>query len=113
MRSNRARTAARHLYEAAEHAVLSLPGLTPPGPDRVAALAEAAAVEIVDYLLFVDEAPLPGPIRGDSGFAAAFEAQGPRDRRGRSLGGEFFLAEPALVEEAWEKGNRAAKEFSK
>jgi hypothetical protein len=43
------------------------------------------AREFVDYLLFVDEAPLRGPIRGASGFAEAFPAQGPRDRKGRSL----------------------------
>jgi hypothetical protein len=51
-------------------------------PARVAA---DDAVEFVDYLLFVDEAPLPGRIRGTSGFAERFRAQGPRDRRGRSL----------------------------
>jgi hypothetical protein len=46
---------------------------------------ESAAAELVDYLLFVDEAPLPGPIAGTSGFAKLFESQGPRDSRGRSL----------------------------
>jgi hypothetical protein len=46
----------------------------------------AAAVEaLVDYLLFVDEAPLPGPISGPSGFAERFSAAGPRDSKGRSL----------------------------
>lgn len=30
--------------------------------------------------------------------------------RGRSLGGEFFLADPDLIEEAWHKGNLVAKE---
>jgi hypothetical protein len=44
----------------------------------------AGVEELVDYLLFVDEAPLPGPISGN-GFAATFSAQGPRDRNGRSL----------------------------
>ena len=46
---------------------------------------EEAAEELVDYLLFVDEAPLPGPIAGTSAFAATFAARGPRDRKGRSL----------------------------
>lgn len=32
---------------------------------------------------------------------------------GRSLGGEFFLAEPDLIEEAWRKGNLAAREYKK
>jgi len=46
---------------------------------------DAAAREVVDYMLFVDEAPLPGRIRGSSGFAEQFAATGPRDRQGRSL----------------------------
>ncbi len=46
---------------------------------------EQAAAELVDYLLFVDEATLPGPITGSSQFAQVFAAKGPRDTRGRSL----------------------------
>jgi hypothetical protein len=46
---------------------------------------DQAAAELVDYLLFVDEATLPGPITGTSRFAEVFTAQGPRDSRGRSL----------------------------
>jgi len=53
-------------------------------PDAARSLA-AAAVEFVDYLLFVDEARLPAPVKGASGFAERFSALGPRDRRGRSL----------------------------
>jgi hypothetical protein len=41
--------------------------------------------ELVDYLLFIDEAPLPSRIEGTSGFAEKFAAEGPDDRRGRSL----------------------------
>jgi hypothetical protein len=44
----------------------------------------AVASEVVDYMLFVDEAPLDG-IRGTSGFAERFGAQGPHDGKGRSL----------------------------
>jgi hypothetical protein len=40
--------------------------------------------ELVDYLLFVDEEPLPGPVR-TSPFARSFASRGPRDSRGRSL----------------------------
>jgi hypothetical protein len=40
--------------------------------------------EVVDYMLFVDEAPLDG-IQGTSGFAERFRALGPRDGKGRSL----------------------------
>jgi len=41
--------------------------------------------EIVDYLLFADEAPLAGVVKGSSGFAETFAAAGPFDRQGRSL----------------------------
>ena len=44
----------------------------------------STASELVDYLLFVDEAPI-GRVRGTSGFAARFASRGPRDRQGRSL----------------------------
>jgi hypothetical protein len=40
--------------------------------------------EVVDYMLFVDEAPLDG-VRGTAGFAERFSARGPRDAKGRSL----------------------------
>jgi hypothetical protein len=46
---------------------------------------EQTAAELVDYLLFVDEAPMPGPITGPSGFAKVFAEQGPHDKKGRSL----------------------------
>jgi hypothetical protein len=46
---------------------------------------EEATNDLVDYLLFVDEAPIPGQVAGTSGFAAAFMAAGRRDRKGRSL----------------------------
>lgn len=42
------------------------------------------AREVVDYLLFVDEAPLPAKV-AKSAFGAKFESQGPRDSKGRSL----------------------------
>jgi hypothetical protein len=44
-----------------------------------------AVNELVDYLLFIDEEPLPAAIKGTSGFAELFSAQGPSDNRGRSL----------------------------
>jgi hypothetical protein len=46
---------------------------------------QQAVNDLVDYLLFVDEAPLPRKLEGASGFAARFAAQGPADRQGRSL----------------------------
>jgi hypothetical protein len=45
----------------------------------------SACEELVEYLFFCDEATLTDPIVGTSRFAAEFAAQGPRDRRGRSL----------------------------
>ena len=46
---------------------------------------DQAAREVVDYMLFVDEAPLPAPVRGATTFASRFSALGPRDKNGRSL----------------------------
>lgn len=46
---------------------------------------ERSAEATLRYLLFTNEVPLPGPIRGSSTFAADFAALGPRDRHGRSL----------------------------
>ena len=44
-----------------------------------------AAEELVDYLLFVDEAPLPTGIKGSSRFTERFSSGGPHDSQGRSL----------------------------
>ena len=52
---------------------------------RVAQMMRGIATEVVDYLLFVDEAPLPEPVQGSSTFAGRFSSAGPRDTRGRSL----------------------------
>jgi hypothetical protein len=51
---------------------------------QVARLGEAA-VDLVDYMLFVYEAPLTSAVRGTSGFAEKFQTSGPVDSRGRSL----------------------------
>jgi hypothetical protein len=40
---------------------------------------------LLEYMLFTDEAPLAGPIRGSTTFAADYERQGRRSRRGLSL----------------------------
>lgn len=64
------------------------PALHPGQPVQAAlveTLMEGVAKEVVDYMLFVDEAPLPEGIRSGSGFAARMSASGPRDRQGRSL----------------------------
>ena len=41
--------------------------------------------ELVDYMLFVDEAPIAAKMTGTSGFAEEFSRRGPRDAKGRSL----------------------------
>ncbi len=46
---------------------------------------DRAVQEVVDYMLFVDEAQLPARIIGTSGFTEYFSSLGPRDSRGRSL----------------------------
>ncbi len=46
---------------------------------------DSAVEQLVEYMLFVDETKLDGPIKGTSGFAEAFQKVGPRDRKGRSL----------------------------
>jgi len=46
---------------------------------------EAAIDDMVGYMLFVDEAPLHGPVKGVSTFTTTFPERGPRDKQGRSL----------------------------
>lgn len=55
-----------------------------PSTDASARVAEAAR-DLVDYLLFVDEAPLPAPVKSGAGFTEMFAKAGPRDKQGRSL----------------------------
>jgi hypothetical protein len=43
---------------------------------RAGNAVEAYARELVDYLLFADEPPLPGPVQGASGFAEQFASRG-------------------------------------
>jgi hypothetical protein len=40
---------------------------------------------LLEYMLFRNEAPLHGPVRGSSDFAKQFQAAGPRAPDGRSL----------------------------
>ena len=50
-------------------------------PEKLAGMA----AEIAGYMLFVDEARIPSPVRGVSGFQEKFAAQDPFDSKGRSL----------------------------
>jgi len=58
---------------------------TPEQQASISAVMTGVASEVVDYLLFVDEARLTERVRGASGFAERFSTSGPRDRKGRSL----------------------------
>jgi hypothetical protein len=64
---------------------VSSDGLPPESIRTTSRSLEICARELVDYMLFVDEAPWPGPARGTSSFAKEFSALGPFDHRGRSL----------------------------
>jgi hypothetical protein len=50
-------------------------------PEKLAGMAN----EIVDYMLFLEEARLNSPVQGTLGFEEKFAAQGPFDKKGRSL----------------------------
>ncbi len=47
-------------------------------------IAEAADT-LADYMLYVDEAAIPSPIEGSSGYTEKFVTMGPKDPKGRSL----------------------------
>ncbi len=64
---------------------------TSPGSSLTPRVQDAVN-EMVDYMLFVDEARLPSKVVGSSGFAEQFTARGPRDEKGRSLR-DFDLSE--------------------
>jgi hypothetical protein len=49
------------------------------------AALDRAVDQIVEYMLFVDEAPLRESVKGISTFTTTFPQRGPRDSRGRSL----------------------------
>ena len=55
------------------------------GPDSDSVSVAATVRDLVDYMLFVDEAPITDRIHSTSGFAEQFSTRGPFDRRGRSL----------------------------
>ena len=46
---------------------------------------DRAIEQTVEYMLFVDEAPLRDPVKGVSTFTTTFSQRGPRDKHGRSL----------------------------
>jgi hypothetical protein len=47
--------------------------------------SDAGLDDLVAYMTFASEVPLPGPVSGNSGFTAEFAKRGPFDSKGRSL----------------------------
>ena len=47
--------------------------------------SDAGLDDLVAYMTFTSEVPLPGPVSGNSGFTADFAKRGPFDGKGRSL----------------------------
>lgn len=47
--------------------------------------SDAGLDDLAAYMTFANEVPLPGPVSGNSGFAADFAKRGPFDGKGRSL----------------------------
>lgn len=75
-------------HEAAREALLAA-AIAPPEqrgqPTPVTPRLRGAVETLVRGMLFVNEAPLEGPVKGTTTFAADFMAHGPRDAQGRSL----------------------------
>jgi hypothetical protein len=63
----------------------SLENATHKKNDEIDRQLRDATAEFVDYLLFIDEAPIRNKIGGTSGFAEKFAVLGPVDTSGRSL----------------------------
>jgi hypothetical protein len=53
--------------------------------NELQAIIAQAAKEVVDFMLFVNEAPLTSEVKGSIVFADEFSKRGPIDSRGRSL----------------------------
>ncbi|MCC6492518.1 MAG: hypothetical protein IT424_05810 [Pirellulales bacterium] len=70
-------------YQAELNRALGQPADAP--LDSTARRIQSAADDVVDALLFVEEAEIHDPIAGTSGFAEAFGNLGPKDASGRSF----------------------------
>jgi hypothetical protein len=57
----------------------------PASRSLVESMVRGVAEEVVDYMLFIDEPPLPDAVSGSSGFTQRMSQNQPRDRQGRSL----------------------------
>ncbi len=113
-------------HEAAKEAVggqamllrIEAGGIPTPEIQSVAQVRIDGAVErLVRAMMFSREAPLPGTVRGTSGFTEEFEARGPFDAEGRSLRAfdleRRLLAYPMsflVYSEAFERLPRLVKE---
>jgi hypothetical protein len=57
----------------------------PPELQTTAKDIDESIEELVTYMTFADEMPLPSPVTGTSTFARTFAGKGPTDAKGRSL----------------------------
>jgi hypothetical protein len=71
--------------EAARNKAAGKDAVTTPLSNTARQQYETPAEELVRNLLFANEAPLDGPVKGTSGYAEEVAARGPRDSHGRSL----------------------------
>jgi hypothetical protein len=71
--------------ENAENAEKHFSAISAPSAVFSDAPLKDTVIELVDYMLFADEQPLTAAVKGSSGFAERFGAEGPKDHRGRSL----------------------------
>ena len=82
-------TSAGYQARIAMHQQEAMSGLTGDDPRKPSESTlrrfEYASMQILEYLLFVDEARLQARVRGTSTFSGEFQRLGPRDRQGRSL----------------------------
>jgi hypothetical protein len=70
-------------YQAGKNKALGEPADTM--SDSTRRRIDSAVEEMLQYMLFLDEAPMKEPIEGVSTFSKTFPERGPRDRLGRSL----------------------------
>jgi hypothetical protein len=78
----------RHMLEYQKDLIAALKPVPDPDGlcfDSVRSVFDDSAAEVVDALLFKDEAPLPKVIGGSAAFQKGFSANAPRDRNGNSL----------------------------
>ena len=78
-------TTVHNLIAALQEVAAEVPESAEADGSATSARLHGAVDRLLRALLFVQEAPLAGPMRGTTTFANDFASRGPRDARGRSL----------------------------